>query len=135
MTLPESTEILSRLAYNLRWTWHAPTLDLIAQIAPSVWAATHNPVAVLRAVERAPDLLAGYAEHLAAADRNLTEYLCAESDVRDRPRVAYFSAEFAIAECLPLYSGGLGVLAGDYLKAASDLRVPVIGVGLLYHYG
>jgi glycogen phosphorylase len=131
----DSTEKLARLAYNLRWTWHLPTSDLFRRIAPVIWDATHNPVAILRAVERDPKLLAAHAEHVAAAETDLSEYLDRAPDLRDAPGVAYFSAEFAIGECLPLYSGGLGVLAGDYLKAASDLGLPVIGVGLLYKYG
>ena len=119
------TEALNRLAYNLRWAWHTPTADLFRDLAPRVWNATHNPVAV--------------AQHQAARilelDFDLNEYLSRVPAHRRSPRVAYFSAEFAVAECLPIYSGGLGVLAGDYLKGCSDLGVPLIGIGLLYRFG
>src|SRR5947209_11223265 len=76
-----------------------------------------------------------HASLLEAADADLESYLNRAPGVASTPRVAYFSAEFAITECLPIYSGGLGVLAGDHLKAASDLGMPMIGVGLLYRYG
>src|SRR5205823_13873514 len=83
----------------------------------------------------APDVLDRRTELLAVAATDLEHYLDRAPQVPGAPRVAYFSAEFAIAECLPIYSGGLGVLAGDHLKAASDLGVPAIGVGLLYRHG
>ena len=131
----QSTNLLARLAYNLRWAWHTPTADLFRSLAPDIWDATHNPVAVLRTVGDAPDVLDRRTELLAVAATDLEHYLDRAPQVPGAPRVAYFSAEFAIAECLPIYSGGLGVLAGDHLKAASDLGVPAIGVGLLYRYG
>jgi starch phosphorylase len=131
----ELTRSLARLAYNLHWAWHGPTAELFHCLAPDVWQATHNPVAVMRAIAHTPDVLAAHAEQLVTAVRDLDEYLTDVPHVRAAPRVAYFSAEFAVAECLPIYSGGLGVLAGDHLKAASDLGVPLLGVGLLYRYG
>ena len=131
----QSTNLLARLAYNLRWAWHTPTADLFRSLAPDIWDATHNPVAVLRTVGDAPDVLDSRTELLAVAATDLEHYLDRAPQVPNAPRVAYFSAEFAIAECLPIYSGGLGVLAGDHLKAASDLGVPLVGVGLLYRYG
>jgi starch phosphorylase len=133
--ISQSTPILERLAYNFRWAWHAPTADLFRRIAPDVWESTHTPVAVLRAVREAPEVLDTHAERLAALGSDLGDYLNRPPRALGIPRVAYFSAEFAIAECLPIYSGGLGVLAGDHLKAASDLGVPMLGVGLLYRYG
>ena len=133
--MSESTQILARLAYNLRWAWHAPTAKVFHSLAPDVWDATHNPIAVMRAVDDAPQALAGGAELLAAAGTELETYLNRRPEVYGVPRVAYFSPEFAIAECLPIYSAGVGVVAGDQLKAASDLGLPVMGIGLLYRYG
>lgn len=131
----ELTQVLERLAYNFHWAWHTPTVDLFRSLAPDVWRATHNPAAVMRSVAEAPDVLAAHADRLVTAGRDLDVYLTHAPQVVAVPRVAYFSAEFAITECLPIYSGGLGVLAGDHLKAASDLGLPVIGIGLLYRYG
>ncbi len=129
------TRALNRLAYNLRWAWHAPTTDLFRELAPQVWDATHNPVAVMHAVQELPKLPSAQSDRILALDFDLSEYLSRAPGNGRSPRLAYFSAEFAVAECLPIYSGGLGVLAGDHLKAASDLGVPLVGVGLLYRYG
>jgi starch phosphorylase len=135
VVISEASQTLASLAYNFRWAWHRPTADVFGVLAPDVWDMTHNPVAVLRAVEDAPDVLARHAAQLADAGADLGSYLDATPSDVHAPRVAYFSAEFAIAECLPIYSGGLGVLAGDHLKSASDLGLPLMGVGLLYRYG
>ena len=126
------SEILERLAFNLRWAWHSPTSDFFRQLAPEVWDRTHNPVAVLATLDSVAD---AHIYTLTALGSDLDDYLNRPSLVVDVPRVAYFSAEFAVAACLPIYAGGLGVLAGDHLKAASDLGLPVIGIGLLYRYG
>ena len=128
-------QALNRLAYNLRWTWHTPTTGLFQDLAPHVWDASHNPVAVIRAVQELPELPDGHAARILELDFDLNEYLSRAPATARSPNVAYFSAEFAVAECLPIYSGGLGVLAGDHLKAASDLGVPLIAVGLLYRFG
>jgi starch phosphorylase len=104
-------------------------------MAPEIWDSTHNPIAVMRAIAKAPDALDAHAQLLGSAGDDLDNYMSRAPQLPAAPRVAYFSAEFAIAEFLPIYSGGLGVLAGDHLKAASDLGVPGIGVGLLYRYG
>jgi glycogen phosphorylase len=133
--IPEPNPTLARLAYNLRWAWHTPTANLFRSLAPEVWDNTTNPLAVVKAINQTPAVLAARADLLAGLGAALDEYLSPQSLTQPTPRVAYFSAEFAIAECLPLYSGGLGVLAGDHLKAASDLGVPMIGIGLLYRYG
>jgi starch phosphorylase len=127
---------LARLAYNLRWAWEPCAAELFEALAPATWSASHNPVAVLRA-PRGEVVLARHAAHIEAAAGDLEDYLTGDlGAARSRlPRIAYLSAEFAIAECLPIYAGGLGVLAGDHLKAASDLGLPLIGVGLLYRYG
>ena len=129
------TQALNRLSYNLRWAWHTPTTDLFRDLVPRVWDESQNPVAVVRAVAELPELSEAHAARILELDFDLNEYLSRMPANSRSPHVAYFSAEFAIAECLPIYSGGLGVLAGDHLKAASDLGVPLIGVGLLYRYG
>lgn len=146
--LPARLSALGPLSTNLRWSWHPPTQDLFARIDPDLWSRVrHDPVRMLGEVEPARlDELAADAEFLGELDRlrtDLDEYL-------DRPRwyqnqqakdrdlatgIAYFSMEFGVSEVLPNYSGGLGILAGDHLKAASDLGVPLIGVGLLYRSG
>jgi starch phosphorylase len=131
----QALQALSRLAYNLRWAWHAPTAELFGELAPEVWSATHNPVAVTRSVAQLAELPSAHTGRILELDLDLKQYLLRVPTDAPSPRVAYFSAEFALAECLPIYSGGLGVLAGDHLKAASDLGVPLVGVGLLYRYG
>jgi starch phosphorylase len=102
----DSTEILARLAYNLRWAWHTPTTDLFHTLAPHVWDSTHNPIAVMRAVVDSPELLDARADPLVAAGCDLDNYLWRLPQVQRTPCVAYFSAEFAIAECLPIYRAG-----------------------------
>ncbi|WP_122818150.1 alpha-glucan family phosphorylase [Nocardioides pantholopis] len=145
--LPPALGALGRLAGNLRWSWHPPTQDVFAEVDPELWAATgHDPVALLASVgqRRLEELAAdaGFRERLAAADADLTAYLGDERWFQRRARttgtpaaIGYFSPEFGICAALPQYSGGLGILAGDHLKAASDLGVPLVGVGLLYRHG
>lgn len=127
--------LLQQLAYNLRWSWNPATRDLFQALAPEPWSRTHNPIASLRSAANDPDRLAEHAESILEQHRNLEQYLHGAPLVKDVPCIAYFCAEFAIAESLPIYSGGLGVLAGDHLKAASDLGLPLVAVGLLYRYG
>src|SRR5689334_8187568 len=127
--------LLEELAYNLRWSWDPTTLDLFQRLAPDRWAKTHNPIAAMTAAVNEPDRLAEHAESILERHGELEHYLNRPPHVKDVPRIAYFCAEFAITETLPIYSGGLGVLAGDHLKAASDLGLPLVAVGLLYRYG
>ena len=127
--------LLQQLAYNLRWSWDPKTTDLFQALAPEPWARTHNAVAVLKAATGDADRLAEHAESIAERHADLENYLNRDPQLQDVPRIAYFCAEFAITESLPIYSGGLGVLAGDHLKAASDLGLPLVAVGLLYRYG
>ena len=127
--------LLEDLAYNLRWSWDPPTLDLFQRLAPDRWAKTHNPIAAMKAAANEPNRLAEHAESILERHGDLEQYLNRPPHVKDVPRIAYFCAEFAITETLPIYSGGLGVLAGDHLKAASDLGLPLVAVGLLYRYG
>ena len=126
---------LEQLTYNLRWSWNPRTRELFQSLAPEPWARTQNPVATLRSATNEPDRLAEHAESILECHSDLEQYLNNPTQVKNVPRIAYFCAEFAIAESLPIYSGGLGVLAGDHLKAASDLGLPLIAVGLMYRYG
>jgi starch phosphorylase len=143
--LPEPLRQLEELVLNLRWSWHNETLELFRSVDPELWdTVRHDPVRLLGEVSA--DRLAS----LAADRRFLRRLQDAADDLRDylsRPRwyqsledappgaIAYFSPEYGITAALPQYSGGLGILAGDHLKTASDLGVPIIGVGLLYHHG
>ena len=142
--LPTNLAALEELATNLRWSWHEPTRQLFASIDPEAWDASgHDPIALFGAVhpERLDELAAD--EHFVArADAlraDLDAYLSEPrwyQSLDDAPQaIAYFSPEFGIAAALPQYSGGLGILAGDHLKSASDLGVPIIGVGLFYRAG
>jgi starch phosphorylase len=140
-------ERLRRLAGNLWWSWDAETTSLFRDLDPGLWRRVgHNPVALLQ--ELPVSTIDERASHLALhgrinyAYRRLEEYLAAADTwgarhagvLRTRP-VAYFSAEFGLHESLPIYSGGLGILSGDHIKAASDLGIPLVGVGLYYDQG
>ncbi|MEV3976020.1 alpha-glucan family phosphorylase, partial [Streptomyces sp. NPDC050698] len=143
--LPDPLRPLSDLARNLRWSWHAETRDLFRTVDPERWAASGgDPVRLLGSVP--PARLAELAEdrpflrRLAAVAGDLHDYTSGDRWYQTQPEdlpaaIAYFSPEFGITAALPQYSGGLGILAGDHLKAASDLGVPLIGVGLLYRHG
>lgn len=145
--LPPELSILDGLARNLRWCWHYPTVEFFASLAPDAWErVNHDPVALLGEItpERFQQLAADAGVVLEAQqlDEELREYMTAAKwyqeafDNEDKPEaIAYFSAEFGLTEVMPQYSGGLGILAGDHLKSASDLGVPIIGVGLLYGAG
>ena len=143
--LPEALAPLEDLAMNLRWSWDDRTRDLFRWVDPDVWELTfHDPVRLLGLVgrERLEQLAAdpAFCGFLTEMHDELRRYLDAPRWFQDRGHsplraVAYFSPEFGIAEALPQYSGGLGVLAGDHLKAASGLGVPLVGVGLMYRQG
>lgn len=144
--LPDALSGLATLAGNLRWSWHPETQDVFASIDPALWTeVNHDPVRLLAAVGRARlDQLAGdedFLGRLRTANESLEHYLTGErwyarKAGADAPRsIAYFSPEYGITAVLPQYSGGLGILAGDHLKAASDLGIPVVGVGLFYRHG
>jgi starch phosphorylase len=129
---------------NLRWSWDERTRDLFRWVDPEAWdATTHDPVRLLSVVKgsrlEALAVDAGFLSYLNEIDEELTRYLQRPRWFQSRPsalrQVGYFSPEFGISEALPQYSGGLGVLAGDHLKAASDLGVPLVGVGLFYRNG
>lgn len=152
--LPVELIALGELAGNLRWSWHPATQDLFAEVDPELWTSSgQDPVHLLGAVERARfDELAadaGFVARLRGVRADLERYLTGDrwfqrAAAREAetgtgaalPRaIGYFSPEFGITSVLPQYSGGLGILAGDHLKAASDLGVPIVGVGLLYRHG
>jgi starch phosphorylase len=144
-SLPPQLAALEELAMNLRWSWDARTRDLFRWVDPDAWDATvHDPVRLLGVVsrERFEALVddPAFMRFLAEVREELERYLQGERWFQDRTAsalrsVAYFSPEFGIAEALPQYSGGLGVLAGDHLKAASDLGLPLVGIGLFYRHG
>jgi starch phosphorylase len=142
--LPPALAALGELAMNLRWSWHPATRDLFASIDPGTWdAVDQDPVRLLGAVttERLTELAedSAFLRRVNEAAADLHEYLTLPrwyQSLPDAPRgIAYFSPEYGLTAVLPQYSGGLGILAGDHLKAASDLGVPIIGVGLLYRGG
>ena len=146
--LPEPLSPLGKLATNLRWAWHPPTQDLFSAVDPQVWAAVgSDPLRLLSEVpaERLRQLAADedFLARTRAVGDDLRRYLTMPRWYQQRQdegaelpaSIAYFSMEFGLTEALPNYSGGLGVLAGDHLKSASDLGVPMIGVGLLYRSG
>ncbi len=147
--LPPRLSALGRLAINLRSSWDTETEALFASIDGELWVRhSGDPVALLGAVspERFEQLAgdADFLQRLDARAADLDDYLTRPQWYQDQPDtdppakptgVAYFSLEFGVSEALPNYSGGLGILAGDHLKSASDLGVPLIAVGLLYRLG
>lgn len=146
--LPERLTALDQLSTNLRWSWDKPTQELFASIDSDLWERCgSDPVALLGAVKPARlDELAldeAFLRRLDELTADLNDYLSRPLWYQQRQEqgaempaaIAYFSMEFGIAEVLPNYSGGLGILAGDHLKSASDLGVPLVAVGLYYRSG
>ncbi len=144
-SMPPGLEGLNELALDLRWTWSHFSDRLWEQLDSEAWGRTGNPYFILQSVSQAR-------LEEAAQDQTLKNDLRMWVDQRNQyyndlgwfgqtypttpfGRVAYFSMEFGLSESLPIYSGGLGILAGDHLKAASDLGVPIVGIGLLYQQG
>ena len=145
-SLPEKLQPLKEIAFNLWWCWDHEGLDLFRRLDNDLWEQTgHNPVAMLGKIsqDRLEAVLQddGFLAHLDRVVKKLDAYLRSPSwydsiDIAKQPgKIAYFSAEFGLHESLPIYSGGLGILAGDHLKSASDLGLPLVGVGLLYRQG
>jgi len=143
--LPHGLEPLGDLAADLRWTWSHGADHLWRALDDAAWATSQNPWHLLREVPRerlerlaADESFVGEVHRLAAArEKYLADggWFSSAHGSRGPHGIAFFSMEFGLGEALPLYAGGLGVLAGDYLKAASDLGVPAVGVGLLYQEG
>ncbi len=143
--LPEPVKGLSELAIDMRWSWNHASDVLWKAIDSELWEATGNPWLILESVgQKRLEAL--------ARDRNFLKELEAQLEERKKDlaqatwfsetygldrlgTIAYFSMEFGLSEALPLYSGGLGILAGDYLKTASDLGIPLVGIGILYQQG
>ncbi|MHA7271476.1 alpha-glucan family phosphorylase [Arthrobacter sp. HLT1-20] len=144
-TVPAQISALTSLATNLRWSWHLPTRNLFESLNPELWEKSRfDPLSMLSALSREqlqalahdPDVVGRVAGAQASLDCYLNEPRWYQGLGAEAPQsIAYFSPEFGIADVLPQYSGGLGILAGDHLKSASDLGVPLIGVGLLYQAG
>jgi len=143
--LPAPLAPVARLAFNLRWVWNHATDRVWEALNPEVWHQTRNPVLV---IQNTPRARLGELAHDRAFIERLQQLERAEAEYRQRgswfqqtcqldppPAIAYFSMEYGLTDALPLYSGGLGVLAGDHLKTASDLGVPLVGIGLYYREG
>src|SRR5262245_55965875 len=145
--LPERLRALEDLAYNLRWSWDHETIALFRRLDRELWESTeHNPVKMIGSIpqERLAEMAMdeAFLAHLDRVKEDLDQYMTGQGTwfrrtfgSESQPVAAYFSMEFGITECLPIYSGGLGMLAGDHLKSASDLGIPLVGVGLLYQKG
>jgi starch phosphorylase len=141
----EGFDTLAELALDLRWSWNHAADEVWRQLDPALWELTHNPWVVLQTVSRnqiesvlADSIFRKRVDRLVKAKRQESESPAwFQNNHSQAPLtcVAYFSMEFMLSEALPIYSGGLGNVAGDQLKSASDLGVPVIGVGLLYQQG
>ena len=141
----EGVDLLAELALDMRWSWNHRSDEVWSYLDPDLWGLTHNPWVVLQTVSRdrlretlsEPDFISKV-ENLVKRKRDTEE--APGWFQRTYPNsplncVAYFSMEFMLSEALPIYSGGLGNVAGDQLKAASDLGIPVVGIGLLYQQG
>ena len=144
-SLPERLAGLSEVAMNLRWAWDPRAIELFRWIDADAWErAEHNPVRLLGLTtsDRLEALTKDkpFLSFLASVEEDLKTYMTEPRWFQARGtsplrQVAYFSPEFGVSEALPIYSGGLGVLAGDHLKASSDLGLPLVGIGLLYRQG
>jgi starch phosphorylase len=146
-SLPTKLERLRELAYNLWWSWNLEVIDLFRRLDRELWEVSgHNPVLMLgtigqeRLEEAAED--DGFLAYLERVYQQFDRYMKSQNtwyqkahSASREPYVAYFSAEFGLTDCMPTYAGGMGVLAGDHLKSASDLGLPLVGVGLLYQEG
>ncbi|MEI7811776.1 MAG: alpha-glucan family phosphorylase [Ignavibacteria bacterium] len=145
-SLPANLEKLRELAYNLHWSWNQDSFELFRRMERELWESTnHNPVLMLGQMsqDRLNEISNddGFMAHMNRAHEELKTYLsqvtwCQKNyNNTNKQIIAYFSAEFALTESLQIYSGGLGILAGDHLKSSSELGLPLIGIGLLYKEG
>ncbi|MCU1399190.1 MAG: glgP [Acidimicrobiales bacterium] len=146
--VPEALSGLNQLANNLHWCWDREVQQLFAGLHPDAWAESgHQPLAMLGMITptewarlaKDPSVVTAVADAVDRLDAALTSPRWFQTKSSDAPSpldlVAYFSPEFGISETVPQYSGGLGILAGDHLKASSDLGIPLVGIGLLYAEG
>jgi starch phosphorylase len=138
--LPPSLERLPELALNLLWCWDHSIRTLFRRLDPALWkACAHNPVLMLGRLPQATLAKAGSDSRFLAVYRRACErfdnYVRRQETSPSGKLIAYFSMEYGLVECLPIYSGGLGVLSGDHMKASSDADIPLVGVGLLYQKG
>lgn len=143
--IPKALSFLDTLSRNLWWSWQSDAKELYKRIDPKLWESSeHNPIVFLtntpkeRLEELAED--GSFLIHQQRIEEHFKNSVLSKPDMADSSfdpnnNIAYFSMEFGIHECIPLFAGGLGVLAGDHLKAASDLKLPMTGVGLLYKHG
>jgi starch phosphorylase len=138
--LPTALQRMSELAANLLWSWDHSLRALFRRLDPAIFRdSNHNPIVLLGRVPQAtleraaldPRFLALYRKACETQDA----YLAAASGAKSNMLVAYFSMEYGLLDCMSIYSGGLGVLSGDHLKASSDAMIPLVGVGLLYQRG
>jgi starch phosphorylase len=146
-SLPPPIEGLREIAYNLWWSWTVEAIELFRRLDRDLWETSgHNPVLMLGAIDQEKLEAAArndaFINHLESVSDTLQSYMTARPwfvktcpEMEGRCSAAYFSAEFGLTECLSIFAGGLGILAGDYLKSSSDLGVPLVGVGLLYQQG
>ncbi len=138
--LPDPLGRLTELAYNLVWSWDHSIRSIFRRLDPALWKeSNHNPILFLGRVSQETLNKAAHDQRYLAHYRRACEqhdnYLRRNVRKPGSPLVAYFSMEYGLLDCKPIYSGGLGVLSGDHLKAASDSDIPLVGVGLLYQKG
>src|SRR5579862_5095904 len=137
--VPPELARLPEIGMNLMWSWHHRMRALFRRLDPVLWkASNHNPVVMLgRVPQEALERAAKDARYLALYRRacEIFDQYTASPSSNPQMLVAYFSMEYGLLDCMPIYSGGLGVLSGDHLKAASDAALPLVGVGLLYQKG
>lgn len=145
-SLPNKLEPLREVVYNLHWAWNHDALELFRRMDKDLWESSHhNPVSLVGQIsqKRLEELAMddGFISHMNRVYVELTTYMAEQTwydkkfEGHDKPYVAYFSSEYGLADCLQSYSGGLGVLSGDHMKSASDLGVPLVGIGLCYKQG
>ena len=137
--VPQGLESLENISKNLWWSWSHEAKALFRQIDPELWEKVGcNPLALLDGIDyqRYEELLkdAAFMESLKEVSNNFEQYMAISSQ-QSSPKIAYFCMEYGLHSSLKLYSGGLGVLAGDFLKEASDSNIAMVGIGLLYRYG
>src|SRR6266542_602565 len=153
--IPPALARLREVALNVRWSWDRETIDLFRRLDQELWESTRNPVLMLGTIRQERLDEAAADDGFVAQYRRVCERLDAymgratgngagaaasapwfpRAHAKSDASIAYFSAEFGLTECLAIYSGGLGVLSGDHLKSASDLGVPLVGIGLAYQEG